>query len=181
MKKIYGLSLLCLFILIISCKKDELEALPDATQSGANTLGAIVNGKAWVANGGPGFNAPDPVEAGYLGARPHDETRNNIIIEAYRKDKTGFQFYLRDVSKPGEYPLTSTTVLFGDLQRQPQNYGAYYVPGKLYMTNSSYTGKVIITRADTVSGVVSGTFAFKAVHGLDSVMVSYGRFDLNTH
>lgn len=41
--------LLCLLlplILATSCKKDQMELLPDATQNGADTMGAIVNRKA---------------------------------------------------------------------------------------------------------------------------------------
>ncbi|GGG30925.1 DUF6252 family protein [Pontibacter amylolyticus] len=172
--------LLLLPLLFAACKKDELKLLPDATQTGADTMGAMVNNKAWVANGGAGFNPPDPVEGGYLASRSYDETRNNVLISAYRKDKTGFQLYLRNVSQPGEYSLNSTTNLFGGELKQPQNYGAYYIPGKLYMTTSRYTGKVIVTRADTVNRIVSGIFAFKAVHGKDTVTVTNGRFDVGT-
>ncbi|WP_143741282.1 DUF6252 family protein [Pontibacter ramchanderi] len=179
MKQILILILLLLSLVFAACKKDELKLLPDATQTGANTMGAIVNGKAWVADGGTGFNPPDPVEGGYHGTYSYDATRNNVLIRAYKKDKTGFQFYLRNVSQPGEYPLNTTTNLFGGELSQPQNYGAYYIPGKLYMTTSRYTGKVIITRADTVNKIAAGIFAFKAVHGKDTVAVTNGRFDVS--
>lgn len=183
MKHLYNIAFMLLLllplILTTSCKKDEMDLLPEATQVGADTMGAIVNRRAWVANGGTGFSAPDPVEGGYYEAF-YDSTRNNVLINAYRKDKTSFQFYLKDVSKPGEYLLNSTTNLVGGELKQPQNYGAYVEPGKVYMTNSRYTGMVIITRADTVNGIVSGTFAFKAVHGQDSVSVTSGRFDVST-
>lgn len=174
------LPLLLIFLFLLACKKDEMKLLPDATQIGADTMGAIVNGKAWVANGGTGFQPPEPVEGGYHGTYTFDETRNNVVIQAYRKDKTGFQLYLRDVSRTGEYLLNTTTNLFGGELKQPQNYGAYYVPGRLYMTTSKYTGSVNITRADTVNRIVSGTFSFKAVHGNDSVAVYNGRFDVST-
>ncbi len=82
------------------------------------------------------------------------------------------------MSKPGDYVLNSTTNLFGGELRQPQNYGVYIIPGKVYMTTSRYTGVVTITRADTVNKVVSGVFRFRAVHGQDSVLVSSGRFDV---
>ena len=171
------LNLLLLPLLLAACKKDELNLLPDATQTGANTMGAIVNNRAWVANGGTGFNSPDPVEGGYLASRSYDETRNNVLKSAYRKDKTSFQIYIRNVSQPGEFLLNTTTNLFGGELRQPHNYGAYYIPGKVFMTTSRYTGKVIITKADTINKIVSGIFAFKAVHGKDTVTVTHGRFD----
>lgn len=180
MKHLNKLSLLLTLLLLLACKKDEMVLLPSATMTGADTMGAIVNHRAWVANGGTGFQPLEPVEGGYQGNYSFDETRNNVFIRTYRKDDTGFQLYLRDVSKPGEYPLNSSTNLIGGELKQPQNYGAYYVPGKVYMTNSRYTGVVIITRADTINKIVSGTFAFKAVHGQDSVSVTSGRFDVST-
>ncbi len=142
-------------------------------------MGAIVDGKAWIANGGTGFQPPKPVEGGYHGTYSYDVTRNNVLITSYSKDKTGFQFYLRDVSKPGEYLLNSYTNLSGGELKQPMNYGAYYIPGKVYMTTSEHTGKVIVTRADTVNGIVSGVFEFTAVHGGETVTVSNGRFDVD--
>ncbi len=66
--------------LFASCKKNEIKSLPPITTTGANTMGAIVDGKAWVANGGTGFQPPKPVEGGYQAVRPYDETRNNIYI-----------------------------------------------------------------------------------------------------
>lgn len=50
--------LLATTLLAASCKKDkaqddrtELEKLPPITQTGANTFGCLVNGKAWLPNG----------------------------------------------------------------------------------------------------------------------------------
>lgn len=180
MKHLHKLILLLLPLLLTACKKDELKLLPAATMTGANTMGALINGEAWVANGGTGFQPAKPVEGGYLATTSFDRTRNNVIVESTRKNGTGFQIYIRDVSKPGEYPLNATTNLFGGELRQPQNYGAYYVPGKLYMTTSRYNGKVIITRADTVNKIVSGMFEFTAVHAGETVRVSNGRFDVST-
>lgn len=179
MKHLLKLILLLLPLLFAACKKDELKLLPDATQTGANTMGAIVNGKAWVADGGTGFNPPDPVEGGYHGTYSFDNTRNNVFIRAYKKDKTGLSIYLRNVTQPGEYLLDTTTKPFGGELIQPYNHAAYQVPGRLFMTNSRYTGKVIITRADTVNKIVSGFFAFKAKHGKDTVTVTNGRFDVS--
>ena len=180
MKQSPKLILLLIPLLLAACKKDEMKLLPDATQTGANTMGVIVNDKAWEANGGTGFQPAKPVDGGYLAPTSFDKSRHNVIVESTRKNGTGFQIYLRDVSKPGEYLLSTTTNLFGGELRQPQNYGAYYIPGKLYMTTSRYTGKVIITRADTVNKIVSGIFAFKAEHGKDTVTITNGRFDVST-
>ncbi|WP_187261905.1 DUF6252 family protein [Pontibacter beigongshangensis] len=177
MKHLIKFTFLLLALLFASCKKNELDLLPAATATGANTMGAIVNGKAWVANGGTGFQPPKPVEGGYT-STPYDETGNNVYIQAYKKDKTQIHIYLRNVSKTGEYLLDSYTKVFGGEPKQPQNYGIYYIPGKVYMTTSEHTGKVIITRADTTNGIISGVFHFTAVHGAETTTVTNGRFDM---
>ncbi|MBC8151666.1 MAG: hypothetical protein H7Z72_02015 [Bacteroidetes bacterium] len=49
-----------------------------------------------------------------------------------------------------------------------------------YVTSSKYTGWVSITKADTATGIVSGTFEFKAATPSGkTVTVSNGRFDVN--
>ena len=50
---------LCLYVMLVffaSCKscKKEINALPDATQTGANTAGCLIDGKAWVPRGNSG-------------------------------------------------------------------------------------------------------------------------------
>ena len=49
-----------------------------------------------------------------------------------------------------------------------------------YFTNQSYYGRVILTTVDTISGIVAGTFEFKAYNHItkDSVIITDGRFDV---
>ena len=65
----------------------------------------------------------------------------------------------------------------------PKNYGLYRnVGGKAaYVTSKQFTGKVVITKSDTATGVVAGTFEFVAGSPSgDKVTVTNGRFDVNT-
>lgn len=64
--KIFSISLLFLITLsATTCKKEstlemELAKLPQATQTGQNTFGCLVNGKAWVAQNKDCFILCDP-------------------------------------------------------------------------------------------------------------------------
>jgi hypothetical protein len=60
------------------------------------------------------------------------------------------------------------------------NLGIYSIRGSAwYQTDSNHTGNVTVTRFDTTSRTVSGTFSFTArdVYGTEVVIASEGRFD----
>ena len=51
-----------------------------------------------------------------------------------------------------------------------------------YMTTTTYTGSVEVTRADSVNRIVSGRFSFTAVSSTGkTIKVTDGRFDLNSN
>ena len=67
-----------------ACKKDktettELSKLPAATQTGANTFGCLVNGKAWVAQNDCFYLCDSPFKILYDGA-----LGGNLYIKATR-------------------------------------------------------------------------------------------------
>ena len=165
--------------LFFGCKKET--PLPQATQSGANTLGCKINGKAWIAedNNEP-FNRTFGVQGGYQGSIVAG-IRNCVWIEARRNDRSLLHLYIRQVDKPGVYPLNlSTGTRPGALV--PYNYGLYFASPNRFMTDPGHTGQVTITRADTIRGIVSGTFEFS---GYDSknkqtITITEGRFDVTT-
>ena len=50
------------------------------------------------------------------------------------------------------------------------------------MSNTTYTGSVEVTRADSVNRIVSGRFSFTAVSSTGkTIKVTDGRFDLNSN
>ena len=51
---------LVLLLLSSSCKKDNISKLPPPTQTGENTFGCLVNGKAFVPKGYEGTGRPNP-------------------------------------------------------------------------------------------------------------------------
>lgn len=161
------------------CNKEKMELLPEATQVGTNTLGCKVNSKNWVAqDSDEPFNRTKGVEGGYQYTETFDITRNNVWIRARRSDGSRFQIYLRSVSKPGVYTFGFNTGTAPGVI-SPYNYG-YYDDGSVsYLTSDQHTGTVTITRADTLTGVVSGTFEFKAYNSQtkQTVTITDGRFD----
>ncbi|MCU0352414.1 MAG: DUF6252 family protein [Cytophagales bacterium] len=164
-----------------SCKKENTEPLPEATQVGANTLGCKVNGRNWVAqDSNEPFNRTFGVEGGYQGALV-DSIRNCVWIEARRNDGTLLHLYMRRVDKPGIYPLRLLTDgRPGALV--PYDYGFYFDSSVSYMTKPSHTGTVTVTRADPTNGIVSGTFEFTASDPKNqrTVTITDGRFDVKT-
>ena len=172
-------AILFCFILFGGCKKET--PLPQATQTGANTLGCRINGKVWVAEDSDDlFNRAFGVEGGYQGAII-DSIPNCIWLLARRNDRTFLHLFVRKVNRLGVYPLNlSTDARPGALV--PYSYGLYYGSSKEFMTGPGHTGTVTVTRADTVNKIIAGTFEFT---GYDpktkqTISISEGRFDVKT-
>jgi hypothetical protein len=162
--------------LLASCKK-EITELPAATQTGANTFGAKINGVFWKPQGFGPFPANDILEARMSG---HDITINARNFSS-SPNETEFQLTIFNVTAPGTYLLNSNVIH----PNGTASYG-YYVkrnitPQNEWLTSSTYTGWVTITRIDDVNMIVSGTFEFKALNiynAPEPMTVTEGRFDL---
>ena len=103
-----------IFLLVIailsfaSCKK-EIKSLPEATQTGANTFGAQVNGQNW-----------GPLKAGIMPTLPILEARfsgdSSVFINARNFSRTPteteMEIYLRHVTKPGTYLLNKVSSIY---------------------------------------------------------------------
>lgn len=176
MKKMF---LMAAALWLLSCKK-EVSELPAATQTGANTFGAKVNGKLWVPQGfGVAPTAP-LLQARYGGPE------RSVFIQARNFSgeplETEFEIYLQNVRTPGTYLLNANT------DKYPAHAGnyAYYVERKItplneWITSAQYTGQVNVSRMDTVANVISGTFEFTAANMSGAgqpLTVTEGRFDV---
>ena len=177
-----ALPVFSLIILSSSCKKhtvppvSQLSLLPPATQTGANTFGCLVNGKAFI----PG---------GSLSLTPH--TQCNYIYTAggyyltvsgnYKGSDgtiTGIVFGTDSLAvDPGQLFLFNTNT--------PGNASAFYnlayAHGGItsYVTNSKVSGQLIITKFDQSNQIISGNFYFNAVDfSGDTVKITDGRFDM---
>jgi Family of unknown function (DUF6252) len=162
-------------IFLASCKKEVTE-LPQATQTGANTFGAKINGVFWAPQGFGPLPANDILEARMSG--------RDIVINARNfsssPNETEFQLTIFNVTAPGTYLLNTNVVH----PNGTASYGYYvkrnFTPQNEYLTSSTYTGRVVITRIDAINMIVSGTFEFNAgsIYNAEVLNVTEGRFDV---
>ena len=162
--------------LLMTCKKDD--GLPPETQTGANTFGCLVNGKKWIPTGGAGlFSRIEPVYGGLYDI-PLNPRVIAIKVRANSPGREGMDIFVR-ASKVGEYIFNKSTLSINN-DSKAENYAAYGdTEGRVYYTNPQATGKVIITKADTITGNVAGTFYFTARNPKgETIEVTKGRFDV---
>ena len=163
-------------LLLFSCKK-EVKELPEATQTGAQTFGAKIDGNFWVPQGFGALPANDILESRMAG--------RNLIINARNFSsspiETEFELHINNILAPGTY-------LFNKEVQHPssdENY-VYYVkrnftPINEWINSSSHTGSVTITRIDTVALIASGTFQFTLENTSgngETKTITDGRFDV---
>ena len=172
MKKI--LLLLLTTFTLSCCNKDdddqpktELEKLPPATQTGANTFGCLLDGKAFL----PG-NFPNSTNCFYqfvdgnyyfaLAFSKRDSQNNIVGIDLATNAKQIFQ---------GE-----TYQLFEYL---PNNASGAYIYGLFEnFTNNINSGELKITKLDEINHIVSGKFWFDVLDNNGVVhQIREGRFD----
>jgi Family of unknown function (DUF6252) len=169
-----------LLLLLSACKKEVTE-LPAATQTGANTFGAKVNGEFWVPQGFGPIPANDILEGRLM---PNKDIYINARNFSSSPNEREFEIYLKGVTAPGTYMLNQTV----PYPTTAANYG-YFVkrnltPQNEWITSATNTGAVTITRIDTVALIVSGTFQFTALNlynNPEPLSVTEGRFDIKMH
>lgn len=153
-----------------SCKSRE-DILPAATTEGLNTFGCKINGKVWIANG----------------IRNDQGTAAKAIEVEFRQLNAG-TFYLfihtnADTKDRVQLSLPKGVIGTNLLEdRYDQPFAIYYDNNfRLFMTKSPNSGKIVITRLDTVNGIVSGTFEFDGefIVTKEKVTITEGRFDIN--
>ncbi|MCX6258682.1 MAG: DUF6252 family protein [Bacteroidia bacterium] len=189
----YKVLLLFIFFLSYGCNKidfnknnEEINSnkLPEVSQEGKNVFACYVNGSSWIANG----NFYEPAES--IGV-------NDVFVHfnalKYIKDTEYSSHICWDIvindfdsnSGIGTYIMSDEnngTSAHADYCNNTKNWLL------AYQTNSIATGKVIITKFDTINRIISGTFEFNAFiysHTFidtsfiytDTVKLTDGRFD----
>lgn len=182
--KLSSLSLLLFILLSAStCKKQntlemELAKLPPATQTGQNTFGCLVNGKAWVAQNKDCFPYCDPSFKMYY----DDAHAGNLLIIGI------LQHSKQSINQRIGIGIDSTNLKNKfDFSLKPNNMGFYFMnsnlTGDYYWINSMdantlASGSVVLTKYDLQAGIISGTFEFSLYKpGCDTIKVTNGRFD----
>ncbi len=186
-----ALWLLAVTLATAGCKKDDAEALPQATQSGANTFGCKVNGEVWVPGGArTSSGKPKKFSLEYY---PNDPAGWNprligrFVLTAYRENDghdDAVILAIDSMTALGTYPLNTSTPPYPAQTPYP-NHGAYLTSRPAvatYVTGPAHTGSITITRLDTAAHIISGTFSFTAgpySGTTNTVQISDGRFDIN--
>ncbi|MGB3182214.1 MAG: DUF6252 family protein [Cyclobacteriaceae bacterium] len=170
---LYRLAFLAIGLLfLISCNDDDpapdpLSLLPPATQSGAESWGAIINGKAAY-----NYNRAD---YNYLELRSGKEL--TIYLGAEEDEFGSIAINIEDTSVIGlkTYALTNEYEISAD-------YGGNNSVGCVFLWPEIIDGFVTITKFDPADErVIAGTFEFtSAKEGCDTLRVRNGRFDIIT-
>lgn len=159
--------------------KTELEKLPPATQTGANTAGCLVNGVAFLPKG---YFTTGALVCNYIDGKDfvlgineriiQGSTDNIRSISVFSRnqnlhDNVGVSFQLNeDVanSKAGTYMINAPSA-------PDPNY---------YSTNSIVTGELKITHHNYNQAILSGTFWYDAVNSNGEIVkIREGRFDMH--
>jgi hypothetical protein len=186
------LSIIILGLLLVGCKKEEVDKLPDATAHGANTAGAIVDGKIWVAKYKGGSSI-------FNGNRIYQLSGGLYYIDTIRDadfqlhiNKKWFNLRISNMEigsgitiSVNQVPLTGVRYNFNrNVCPEPmcldlRNYGTYNDGSSLFITSSIHQGSVTFTKADTIAAQYAGTFEFTASDSKTGrvVRVTDGRFD----
>lgn len=185
MKKIHILILLLSLSSIFSaCKKDktepsELSKLPPATQSGANTFGCLINGKAWVAQRNDCSILCDKSFKIY-----YDGNYGGYVgITALKIDiKNNIDEQINIVFDSSNFKTShSLTILNQYTTASFRNYsysGSCNSYVHYFDSTAIHMGSIILNRYDLQNGIFSGTFDFTiSKPGCPTLNVTEGRFD----
>ncbi|PWJ57871.1 hypothetical protein CLV98_10551 [Dyadobacter jejuensis] len=167
---------LVIWLTMIGCDKGPY--LTPITQEGKNTFSCKVNGKVWVPKGrGDIFVIIKPIYAGF--PRNHVTDSLGVSIDTYAANGEEIHIFLRTL-EIGKHKLFKDTYP-QYISFNPENYGLYRGAENVeYITSSSQTGYVFLTHADTLSGIIAGTFEFTVADSNgNKISISDGRFDVN--
>jgi hypothetical protein len=178
-KNIFILSIVFNSLALMSsgCKKDknsldkELSKLPAITQSGQNTFGCLVNGKAWVPKGSDASkpNSYIIIDPGYKDG--DFSLRTYRIADNLREDYT---INSDSIKTTGTYVVNDTTRTRVIYSKATPDLSQIFC--KIYYRK----GFLKIARYDLQAGIVSGEFEFSMVNedcSPDTIKVTNGRFD----
>jgi len=167
-----------LLLVFIACDKDddkpktELEKLPPATQTGAQTFGCLIDGKAFVP---PKFgkNSPNAFYQ-FVGSA--------YTLSIYGGTSGGPNLKGINIGCL-DLPLTQQTTYQLKEALTNNYFGRYSIGGGITYRGTSTTefpGTLIITRFDPSNFIISGTFSFKAkeIDTGETVEITEGRFDM---
>ena len=184
-----NLILLLCIIFVLSCcsKKDdeqpktEIEKLPVATQTGANTAGCLVDGVAFLPKG---FLTTGNLVCNYIDGK-------DFTLQITERIMQGSSDVIRDISFGSQNQnlhdnVGITFILANNNNDGNSKYGIYSIdafppPSPNYFTTTTIiNGEFKITYHNYNNAILSGTFWFDAVNSNGVIVkVREGRFDMH--
>ena len=183
---------------LISCsKKDDIplqpqeDQLPEATTSGANTAGCIINGKVLIPKNGSQAIGGSPSYGLTIGAGLNfnapiigDDYLQIEIANKKDTDGSGIILWLKNTTTGiGNYPVNQSN---GEQYSYGPNNNQIFAGIRENDTNKTYwsgtnSGIVKITQFDYLNGVYSGVFSctlYNKDNSSETIQVTDGRFDI---
>lgn len=169
----FTLLLLITVLFSFQCRKhhiSEIEKLPPVTQSGANTFGCLINGKAWMPSGfdrNPNF---------FIIVDPTFQN-GNFDLRTYRIENHKTEkiiIFSNDIHQVGTFTISSTGNVFIDFKSEINN--CYF----LGSSSNFSSGFLKIDRYDMQNGIVAGEFEctlYDRTTTCDTIKITNGRFD----
>ena len=175
------LLLLALCSIFAACKKDhpsktELEKLPPATQTGANTFGCLLNGKAWVAQTDCKYLC-DPAFKIYYDAA---QGGSLSLIAVYLNNQKNINQKIIISFDSTNFKMVHIYQNSNDIKFAFTNYLNPNACNDIHSVDSltSTVGKIILTRYDLTNGIISGNFDFMlSFPNCSPISFTNGRFD----
>ena len=174
-KTMKKLLLFILVISVISCHKDDnepkkpIDLLPEATHTGANTAGCLVDGEAIYPKG---FG--NTLQIYYDGLR-------FTLSFGYKKDGVDKTINMASLNQSIVVGETYLLEDYGDGENT--KFGEYFISypdfsGDTFRTTETITGELTITHHDYDNAFLSGTFWFNAINSEGKIVkITEGRFD----
>ncbi len=166
------------FLLGSSCKKDklvnEIDKLPPATQTGANTFGCLVNGKAWIAqNKDCSIICDDPFKIFYDGINGGNLSIIGLNKDVKRPINQSISIGMDSTNYKTDFILSPNTAL---------NLGFTFVNNGIFIRSWDSlviaTGRIKLLKYDLVNGIISGNFEFTLASPNNEIInITSGRFD----
>ena len=173
------LLLLALTLTLLSCDKGTFKGkdqLPAETQTGANTVGCLVNGQVFLPNAeciNPEVNCfYQLVDGEYFFNMAFSDLRGTgVKTVSVRTSKINLE-------TNGNYILDQENTIFEEFVGGGGVYGIN--AANYFYTSTLKTGELKIIKLDPVNAIISGTFWFDAVNSAgETVEIRQGRFDWN--
>ncbi len=177
---------LILLLTLSCCDKDddkpksELEKLPPATQTGANTAGCLVNGQVFLPKGSSQFG---PALSCFY---QQDQDGYHFGLSINNKENKSLYKTVQFTTNPIQLVENTTYVLelkTDNGSNYNSNFGEYYTLSfdgdKYYITTNVYIGELKITKLDTQQKIISGIFWYDAILSGEKIEVRDGRFDMH--